>query len=114
MLAKDLNVPVIALSQLNREVEGRKDHRPMNSDLRESGSLEQDADMILFLHREAVYKGEDESDESKALLIVSKNRNGALRDIELQFQGAYTAFYDKENVIASLDVPPIDDNTLFQ
>lgn len=114
MLAKDLNVPVIALSQLNREVEGRKDHRPMNSDLRESGSLEQDADMILFLHRESVYKGEDEADESKALLIVSKNRNGALRDIELQFQGAYTAFYDKENVIASEDVPPIDDNTLFQ
>ncbi len=97
MLAKELNVPVIALSQLNREVEGRKDHRPMNSDLRESGSLEQDADLILFLHRESVYKDHsaNDVDDSEAKLIVSKNRNGATGDIDLQFQGAYTAFYDK-------------------
>ena len=110
MLAKDLDVPVIALSQLNREVEGRKDHRPMNSDLRESGSLEQDADMIMFLHRESVYKSDEEADESKAILIVSKNRNGALKDIELQFQGAYTAFYDKDNIIASMEEPPLSEN----
>ena len=110
MLAKDLDVPVIALSQLNREVEGRKDHRPMNSDLRESGPLEQDADMIMFLHRESVYKSDEEADESKAILIVSKNRNGALKDIELQFQGAYTAFYDKDNIIASMEEPPLSEN----
>ena len=105
LLAKELNVPVIALSQLNREVEGRKDHRPMNSDLRESGSLEQDADLILFLHRESVYKDRNASDvdESEAKLIVSKNRNGATGDIDLQFQGAYTAFYDKADPNATYD-----------
>ena len=108
LLAKELNIPIIALSQLNREVEGRRDHRPMNSDLRESGSLEQDADMIMFLHRPSVYKGTDEGviDDGKALLIVGKNRNGATKDIELQFQGAYTAFYDKANPLAGSDVPP--------
>lgn len=107
LLAKDLNVPIIALSQLNREVEGRKDHRPMNSDLRESGSLEQDADMIMFLHREAVYKHGDEaaSDDGKALLIVSKNRNGAIKDIELQFKGEYTSFFDKASFHAQEVVP---------
>ncbi len=107
LLAKDLNVPIIALSQLNREVEGRKDHRPMNSDLRESGSLEQDADMIMFLHRDAAYMSGEEklSDNGKALLIVSKNRNGATRDIELQFMGAYTTFYDKDSAHAAEEIP---------
>ena len=77
----------------------------MNSDLRESGSLEQDADLILFLHRESVYKDRNASDvdESEAKLIVSKNRNGATGDIELQFQGAYTAFYDKADPNAYYD-----------
>ena len=108
LLAKELNIPIIALSQLNREVEGRRDHRPMNSDLRESGSLEQDADMIMFLHRASVYRSAEEGqgDDGKALLIVSKNRNGATRDIELQFQGAYTAFYDKADLQAAADYPP--------
>lgn len=107
LLSKELNVPVIALSQLNREIEGRRDHRPMNSDLRESGSLEQDADLIMFLHRESVYKkpGDEGVDDGKAMLIVSKNRNGALADIELQFQGAYTAFYDR---LTPDEVPPFD------
>lgn len=106
LLAKELNIPVIALSQLNREVEGRKDHRPINSDLRESGSLEQDADTVLFLHREYLYSKLDE-DISKALLIVSKNRNGATRDIQLQFQGEYTTFYDMDDSSSSLydDIP---------
>ncbi len=114
LLAKDLQCPIIALSQLNREVEGRKDHRPMNSDLRESGSLEQDADMIMFLHRDSVYQSSEENKENgKALLIVSKNRNGALKDIELQFQGAYTAFYDKANIIATIDEPPLP-NEIYQ
>lgn len=97
MLAKELEVPIIALAQLNREVDNRKDHRPLNSDLRESGSLEQDADIIMFLHREAVYsKGEGGQDNShQATLIIGKNRNGATADIELLFMGEYTAFYDK-------------------
>lgn len=99
LLAKELNVPIIALAQLNREVDNRKDHRPLNSDLRESGSLEQDADMIMFLHRDAVYgkaeNGEDNSNQ--ALLIIGKNRNGATADIDLLFIGEYTAFYDKDS-----------------
>lgn len=97
LLAKELEVPILALAQLNREVDNRKDHRPLNSDLRESGSLEQDADMIMFLHRDAVYGkgpgGEDNSNQ--ALLIIGKNRNGAIADIDLHFIGEYTAFYDK-------------------
>ena len=98
LLSKELNVPILALAQLNREVDNRKDHRPLNSDLRESGSLEQDADMIMFLQREAVYGpgpgGEDNSNE--ALLIIGKNRNGATADIDLVFVGEYTSFYGKE------------------
>ena len=107
-LAKELDVPIIALSQLNRDVEARKDHRPLNSDLRESGSLEQDADMIMFIHRESLYtKTGPDSDENKAVLIVSKNRHGAVADINLQFQGAYTTFYNEVDPSAEMaDVPP--------
>ena len=113
-LSKELDVPILALAQLNREVEGRKDHRPMNSDLRESGSLEQDADMIMFIHREDVYKS-GENGDGKATLIISKNRNGATDDIELQFQGAYTTFYDKDNTIAAEgDFPDITDSQIYQ
>ncbi len=110
LLSKELDVPVLALSQLNREVESRKDHRPMNSDLRESGSLEQDADLIMFLHREALYheRTEESADDGRALLIVSKNRNGALKDIELQFIGEYTSFYDKEQPVGDVPPPPDD------
>ena len=105
-LSKELNVPILALAQLNREVEGRKDHRPLNSDLRESGSLEQDADMIMFIHREDTYKKGSEAD-GKATLIISKNRNGATAEIELQFQGEYTTFYDKDNPAPIMDDVPI-------
>ena len=109
LLSKELDVPILALSQLNREVESRKDHRPMNSDLRESGSLEQDADLIMFLHREALYheRTDENQDDGRATLIVSKNRNGALKDIELQFIGEFTSFYNKEQPVG--DVPPPDD-----
>lgn len=101
LLSKELNCPILCLSQLNREVDSRKDHRPMNSDLRESGSIEQDADLIMFLHRESVYKEKNDSssDDGKAQLIIGKNRNGALKDIELQFVGEYTSFYDKAQPI---------------
>ncbi len=110
MLAKELKVPVLALAQLNREVDNRKDHRPLNSDLRESGSLEQDADMIMFLKREAIYgpdpSGHDNSNE--ATLIIGKNRNGAIEDIDLHFIGEYTAFYDKGYAEANFDnVAPV-------
>ena len=101
---------MLALSQLNREVDSRKDHRPMNSDLRESGSLEQDADLILFLMRSSMYREnkEENGDDGKALLIVGKNRNGALRDIDLQFVGEYTSFYPAEMMQVD-DVPPPPD-----
>lgn len=100
LLAKDLNVPVIALSQLNRAVDSRKDHRPMNSDLRESGSIEQDADVIMFLHREYIYKTEAErlKDDGEAWLIVSKNRSGGIADIPLKYQSEYTTFYDAKQI----------------
>ena len=91
ILAKDLNVPVIALSQLSRATESRTDHRPMLSDLRESGAIEQDADIVLFLHREDYY---DENTDKKniAEVIVAKNRNGATGSIELAWLGQYTKF----------------------
>ncbi len=89
LLAKDLGVPVVALSQLNREVEGRRGHRPSSADLRDSGSLEQDADLILLLNRESVYSGKKNFD---ADLIISKNRHGETGDIKLTFEGEYTTF----------------------
>lgn len=93
ILAKDLDVPVIALAQLNREVDSRKDHRPLNSDLRESGSIEQDADLIMFLLRESVYNKTEEN-AAEATLIIGKNRNGATGDIPLTFIGESTKFVD--------------------
>ena len=81
-LARELNVPVISLSQLSRSVEARQDHRPLLSDLRESGSLEQDADMVGFLYREAYYKREEEMDESQKNLtevILAKNQKWSYR-----------------------------------
>lgn len=93
LLAKELNCPVVALSQLNREAEKRRDHRPINADLRDSGSIEQDADVVAFLHQDYYYTKLDE-DIGKAVLILSKNRAGRTRDINLVFQGEYYTFYD--------------------
>ncbi|MGA9746013.1 MAG: replicative DNA helicase [Nocardioides sp.] len=93
LLAKELEVPIIALSQLNRGPEQRSDKRPMMSDLRESGSIEQDADMVILLHREDVYEKES-TRPGEADLIVAKHRNGPTRDVVVAFQGHYSRFVD--------------------
>jgi len=93
LLAKELEVPVVALSQLNRGSEQRSDKRPMVSDLRESGSLEQDADMVILLHRDDVYEKES-TRPGEADMIVAKHRNGPTRDIVVAFQGHYSRFVD--------------------
>ena len=91
ILAKELDVPVIALSQLSRATESRADHRPMLSDLRESGSIEQDADIVMFLHREDYYDKETEK-KNIAEVIIAKNRNGETGTVELAWMGKYTKF----------------------
>ena len=93
-LAKELQIPVIALSQLNRQLEKRDDKRPRLSDLRESGSLEQDADVVAFIHREEVFKKEEEKIpfEGKAELIVAKQRNGPTDSLPLAFLKSYSRF----------------------
>ena len=91
LLAKELEVPVIALSQLNRSSEQRNDKRPMVSDLRESGSIEQDADMVLLIHREDMYDKESPH-AGEAIIMVAKHRNGPTGEITVAFQGARSRF----------------------
>jgi len=96
LLAKEVKVPVLALSQLNRSPEIRPgDHRPQLSDLRESGSIEQDADLVAFLYREEVYKPQDESLRGRAELILAKQRNGPVGKIELVFLEEFTKFENR-------------------
>ena len=95
MLARELNIPIIALSQLSRAVEARQDHKPMLSDLRESGAIEQDADVVMFLYRDEYYNPDTEK-KNLAEVIVAKQRNGATGSIELVWLGQYTKFANKE------------------
>ena len=99
-LARELDVPIIALSQLSRAVEGRKDRRPMLSDLRESGAIEQDADIVMFIYRDDYYRDNEEDSENaapkgnegKSEIIIAKHRNGPTGTVELLFQANITKF----------------------
>jgi len=98
MAARELEIPIILLSQLSRQSETRKDHRPIISDLRESGSIEQDADMVLFIYRPDMYNDvpEAEKDSGIAEIIIAKNRSGKLDTIRTKWVGSITTFLNLE------------------
>ena len=93
ILARELDVPVLALSQLSRQVEQRAGNKPVLSDLRESGSLEQDADIVMFIYRDEVYN-RDSNDKGTAEIIIGKQRNGPIGEVRMAFMSNYTRFAD--------------------
>jgi replicative DNA helicase len=99
-IAKELNVPIIALSQLSRAVESRTDKRPQLSDLRESGAIEQDADMVLFIYRPEYYNMNEDNDgnptDGLAEIIIAKHRNGSLKNVNLRFIDHLAKFTDMQ------------------
>jgi replicative DNA helicase len=96
MMAKDLNVPFIVLSQLSRASETRPgDHKPQLSDLRDSGSIEQDADLVAFIYREEVYRKDNEDLKGLADLIIAKQRNGPIGTVPLRFLSQFTRFENR-------------------
>jgi replicative DNA helicase len=95
-LARELKIPVLCLSQLNRQAEDTRDHRPRLSHLRESGAIEQDADVVMFVHRKNYFSNDDDEDsQGEALIIVAKQRNGPTDDVELTWIREYTRFEDR-------------------
>ncbi len=115
-LARELNIPVVALAQLNRGVEGRESKRPRMSDLRESGSIEQEADLIMLIHREDYYRdtGEQMSDDTfgKAEIIIAKQRNGPIGTVEVQFDRKHTRFNNLAHIADDMQayIPTSDNN----
>ncbi|MBS5151252.1 MAG: replicative DNA helicase [Butyricicoccus pullicaecorum] len=97
IMAKELNVPVVCLSQLSRAAEQRADKRPMLSDLRESGAIEQDADIVMFIYRDDYYDAESDA-KNVAEIIIAKNRHGATTTVELQWIGQYTTFSSRDRI----------------
>ncbi len=94
VIGRDFNVPVIAVSQLSRKVEDRQNRRPIMSDLRESGAIEQDADLILFIYREELYNADNDDVKGVAELIIAKHRHGPTGEIKLTFNSNWTRFDD--------------------
>jgi replicative DNA helicase len=98
-LARELKAPILCLSQLNRQAEDSRDHRPKLSHLRESGAIEQDADVVMFVHRESYFKkgdpDADESNDTDALIIIEKQRNGPTGDVELHWERNFTRFSNR-------------------
>jgi replicative DNA helicase len=98
ILAKDLGIPIICCAQLNRGSESRNDKRPMLSDLRDSGAIEQDADIVMFLYRDEYYEREAKDGQTEAEVIIAKNRHGSIGTAKLGWFGKYTKFASIDDV----------------